>query len=75
MLELQPPGVLYPQALANKLSGIDLDPANHDINMTVNVNLGQANRLPGTFFNRGLDNNHGSNVDMVTGRCMNWRMG
>ena len=30
-----------------------------------NVNLGQANCLTGTFFYLGLDNNHGSNVDLV----------
>jgi hypothetical protein len=56
----------YGKALANKLSGADLDGATADIRARFNVNLGQAGCLTGTFFYLGLDNNHGANVDLVT---------
>ena len=59
-------GFWYHQALANKLFGADLAPANVDINANFNSNLGQAGCLTGTFFYLGLDNNHGTNIDLVT---------
>ncbi len=60
------PGHLYGKALANKLNGADLDAATADIVAYFNVNLGQTGCLTGTFFYLGLDNNHGSNIDLVT---------
>ena len=59
-------GHWYGQALANKLAGVNLDPATADIRARFNVNLGQPGCLTGTFFYLGLDNNHGANVDLVT---------
>jgi hypothetical protein len=56
----------YPAALANKIFGSDLDGATVDINANFNVNLGQTGCLDGVFFYLGLDNSHGSNVDLVT---------
>jgi hypothetical protein len=55
----------YHEALAEKLTGIVLEPT-HEINATFNSNLGQAGCLTGTFFYLGLDNLHGTNVDLVT---------
>jgi hypothetical protein len=59
-------GHWYGKALANKLNGSDLDGATADIRARFNINLGQAGCLTGVFFYLGLDNNHGSNVDLVT---------
>jgi hypothetical protein len=56
----------YPVALADKLSAVDLDPSTADIRARYNVNLGQSGCLDGTFFYLGLDNNHGTNIDLVT---------
>lgn len=56
----------YSQALANKLSNSDLDATNADINANFNSNLGNPGCLTGTFFYLGLDNNHGSSIDLVT---------
>jgi hypothetical protein len=58
----------YPFALANKLSGVNLDPAapTGQIRARFNINLGNAGCLTGIYFYLGLDNNHGSNVDLVT---------
>jgi hypothetical protein len=56
----------YSAALANKLAGQDLDPANPDINANFNVNLGRPGCLTGTPFYLGLDNNHGPQVDFYT---------
>lgn len=60
------PGTWYSQALANKLFGSDLDGSNPDINANFNSELGKPGCLTGTFFYLGLDNNHGSNIDLVT---------
>ena len=57
-------GTLYSEALAEKLSNDDLEPT-HDINAQFNSNLGQSGCFTGTFFYLGLDNNHGSNTDLV----------
>lgn len=56
----------YHFALANKLAGIDLDPANAQIRARFNSNLGQTGCLTGVPFYLGLDNNHGSAIDLVT---------
>src|SRR5207237_9617221 len=44
----------------------DLDAANPEISARFNVNLGNTGCLDGTHFYLGLDNNHGSDVDLVT---------
>ena len=69
------PGTWYPQALANKLAGINLSEGNPDdgsgfgnvdIKTQFNVNLGNPGCLDGTRFYLGLDDNEGSSVDFVT---------
>jgi hypothetical protein len=60
------PNRWYPAALANKISGTDLDPTTADIVANFNVNLGQSGCLTGSFFYLGLDNNHGNNPDLFT---------
>ena len=68
------PGTWYPQALANKLAGINLSDGqpddgsgygNFDIKTQFNVNLGNANCLTGSTFYLGLDGNAGSNVNFA----------
>src|SRR5205085_11480726 len=59
------PGTWYPGALANALSGTDLNPNSPEINAQFNSNLGNTGCLDGTHFYLGLDNNHGSDVDLV----------
>ena len=59
-------GHWYGKALTNKIFGSDADPTTPDINANFNVNLGQAGCLTGTFFYLGLDNNHGTDIDLVT---------
>jgi hypothetical protein len=59
-------GTWYPGALANKLSGADRDPGNADIRMRLNINLGKPGCLDGSSFYLGLDNNHGTAIDLVT---------
>ncbi|WP_457445758.1 PA domain-containing protein [Roseateles sp. P5_E4] len=61
----------YPQALANKLAGVNLsagDPVDgQDIRARFNSRLGLfPDCLPGSPFYLGLDNNHGPNVDLIT---------
>ncbi|HEY7546717.1 MAG TPA: PA domain-containing protein [Blastocatellia bacterium] len=51
------PGTWYHVALANKLAGVDLIPANDDINANFSTNFN---------FYLGLDNNHGPLPDLVT---------
>lgn len=55
----------YHSSLANALAGVDLDGPNYEIRAVFNSNLGQANCLAGAPFYLGLDNNHGTAVDMV----------
>jgi hypothetical protein len=50
------PGTWYHIALANKLAGVDLLPANDDINANFSTNFN---------FYLGLDNNHGAQPDLV----------
>jgi hypothetical protein len=56
---------LYGDALANALTGSDLDPSNAEINASFNINLGNPGCLDGIHFYLGLDNNHGSDTDLV----------
>lgn len=59
-------GHLYGKALANALRGSDIDPSLADINANFNVNLGAPGCLTGIFFYLGLDNNHGSSIDLYS---------
>jgi hypothetical protein len=59
-------GHWYAKALANKISGVDLDSTIPDILSNFNVNIGQPGCLTGVFFYLGLDNNHGPNIDLYT---------
>ena len=60
------PGTWYSGALTNKLLGSTADPSTPEISANFNVNLGKSGCLDGTFFYLGLDNNHGTNIDLVT---------
>jgi hypothetical protein len=69
------PHTWYHVALADKLAGVDLFPPSSDvpggggadIRARFNSRLGLfANCLPGSPFYLGLDNNHGSAIDLVT---------
>lgn len=76
---INPPGAahantLYPQALANKLSGVNQSEGqeddgsgygNVDIKTQFNVNLGKSNCLAGSGFYLGLDGNAGTQVNFV----------
>jgi PA domain len=67
----QKPATWYPQALANKLTGANLsadDPVTgQDIIARFNSRLGLfPDCLPGAPFYLGLDNNHGTAIDLVT---------
>ena len=59
-------GTLYPSALANKQAGTR-DPriGVNDIQANFNMNLGAANCLAGVPWYYGLDNNHGTAIDLV----------
>ncbi|HEV7699944.1 MAG TPA: PA domain-containing protein [Pyrinomonadaceae bacterium] len=59
-------GTWYNESLAGKFLAADPDPATPEINANFNVNLGNAGCLDGTPFYLGLDNNHGSAIDLVT---------
>src|SRR3954469_2793841 len=59
-------GTWYNESLTSKLFGADPNPAQPEINATFNINLGQPGCLTGTFFYLGLDNNHATNIDLVT---------
>lgn len=58
-------GTWYPQALANKLFGADLDAATADMTARFNSGLGGATCLAGSYWYYGLDHNHGTNVDLL----------
>jgi hypothetical protein len=55
----------YNGALTGKLTGVDPS-ATPEINANFNINLGNPGCLTGTPFYLGIDNNHGSAVDLVT---------
>jgi hypothetical protein len=68
------PGTWYPQALANKLAGVNLTDGipddgsgygNVDIKTQFNINLGNADCLAGSGFYLGVDGNAGSKVNFV----------
>jgi hypothetical protein len=59
------PGTWYSRALANKLSGLNLDPTTADIRARFNRNLGNAGCLTGSGWYYGLDGNEGALVDFV----------
>ena len=58
-------GTWYPNALANKIYGADIDPATADMNAHFNSNLGSTGCLDGSFWYYGFDHNHGTNVDLL----------
>jgi hypothetical protein len=58
-------GVWYPVALANKFAGEDTEPAEDDINVRFNSEIGQPDCLPGTTWYYGLDAAHGNDYDLV----------
>ncbi len=59
-------GVWYPVALANRLSGEDLEPGNDDINVRFNSGIGQTGCLENSGWYYGLDGAHGNSFDLVT---------
>jgi hypothetical protein len=68
------PGQWYPQALANKLAGVNLSAGqpddgtgygNVDIKTQFNINLGNTGCLTGNKFYLGLDGNAGTNVNFA----------
>jgi len=56
----------YAAALANALAGRDLNTGQPEIDAQFNSNLGNSGCLTGTHFYLGVDNNHGSDVDLVS---------
>jgi hypothetical protein len=56
---------LYSAALANAIAGKDLNPSRAEISAQFNSNLGNTGCLDGTHFYLGLDNRHGSDIDLV----------
>jgi hypothetical protein len=63
------PGTWYSAALANALTGVDLETAGtnpQEIDAHFNINLGNPGCLDGIHFYLGLDNNHGNDADLVT---------
>ena len=59
-------GAWFGKAQTARLLGVDPDPATADIRARFNVNLGSPTCLAGIPFYLGLDNNHGTAVDLVT---------
>jgi hypothetical protein len=60
------PNAWHSSALANKLTGVDLDPATGDIRARFNANLGRPGCLDGRTFYLGIDNNHGNDIDLIS---------
>jgi hypothetical protein len=56
----------FGKAETSAIFGADPDPTTADIRARFNINLGNAGCLTGIVFYLGLDNNHGSNIDLVT---------
>lgn len=62
----QLPDTWYHIALANKLHGVDLNPALNDINATFNSNLnGSPGCLMGVGWYYGFDGNEGTNIELL----------
>jgi len=59
-------GTWYSAALANALTGVDLQAGEQEINARFNINLGNTGCGEGFPFYLGLDNNHGNGTDLVT---------
>ena len=58
-------GTWYPSALGNALSGVDSNTSNPEIRARFNPDVGNADCISGHPWYLGLDNNHGSKVDLV----------
>ncbi len=58
-------GTWYSAALANALTGVDLQAGSAEINARFNINLGTTGCGEGFPFYLGLDNNHGNGTDLV----------
>ena len=56
----------YGEAQTNKLIGFDADPEVPEIRARFNVNLGEPGCLTGSPFYLGLDNHHGTHIDLVS---------
>ena len=56
----------YPKALADTLSGRELNPSNSAIDTRFNAGIGQPGCLAGSPFYLGFDNAHGSSIDLLT---------
>lgn len=59
------PGTWYPQALANKLSGVDQDPGVEDIDATFNSDVDNSTCLGTVSWYYGIDGKEGSNVELL----------
>lgn len=55
----------YNVALANAMSGVDLNGSTPEINVQINVNIGKTGCLQNSSWYYGLDGNHGNGVDLV----------
>ncbi|HEV8428215.1 MAG TPA: hypothetical protein VGQ41_09975 [Pyrinomonadaceae bacterium] len=60
------PNTWYGAALANKLSGSDRNGGTAEIDAVFNLRIGTAGCLSSKPWYYGLDNNHGTGVDLVT---------
>lgn len=59
-------GTWYHIALANKLAGVDLDPANNDIQAFFNSSInGSSSCLGGRTWYYGFDGNEGTNIELL----------
>jgi hypothetical protein len=56
----------YSTALANAISGTDQNGSSAEISAQFNMNVGTPGCVQNTFWYYGLDNNHGSGIDLVT---------
>ncbi len=59
-------GTWYSAALANALTGVDLQTGTQEINARFNINLGKTGCGESFPFYLGFDTNHGSGTDLVT---------
>jgi hypothetical protein len=59
-------GTWFSGSVANKITGVDGLPATPEINAQFNSNLGNVGCLTGIPFYLGLDNNHGTAIDLYT---------
>ena len=55
----------YNEALANAISGADLNGSTPEIDVQVNVNIGSTGCLQNSSWYYGLDNQHGNSIDLV----------